>query len=107
MIFGFNAAEVFDIAIAIEENGKKFYDQAKALIDDSGVKQLFEELALQEVQHKEKFKSLKADLPKEASTPTTWDPDNKLSDCSRPANWFSSRARLASNRSSICSAWLL
>jgi rubrerythrin len=80
MIFGFNAAEVFDIAIAIEENGKKFYEQAQGLVDDLVVKKLFAELAIQEVEHKKKFESLKAQLPAEASTPTTWDPDNKLSD---------------------------
>jgi rubrerythrin len=80
MIFGFNAAEVFEIAIAIEENGKRFYEQAQGLVDDLAVKKLFAELAIQEVEHKKKFESLKAQLPAEASTPTTWDPDNKLSD---------------------------
>ena len=80
MMFGFNAAEVFEIAIAIEENGKKFYEQAQGLVDDLAVKKLFAELAVQEVEHKKKFESLKAQLPAEASTPTTWDPDNKLSD---------------------------
>jgi rubrerythrin len=80
MIFGFNASEVFEIAIAIEENGKRFYEEAQGLVDDVAVKKLFEELALQEVEHKKKFESLKAQLPGEATTPTTWDPDNKLSD---------------------------
>jgi rubrerythrin len=80
MIFGFNAAEVFDVAIAIEENGKNFYEQSQALINDPDVKKLFAELALQEVEHKKKFQTLQAGLPAEASTPTTWDPDNKLSD---------------------------
>ncbi len=35
MIFGFNAAEVFQIAIEIEENGKSFYEKAQAKIDDA------------------------------------------------------------------------
>ena len=80
MIFGFNAAEVFDIAIAIEENGRIFYEQSQALVDDPGVRKLFVDLASQEVEHKKKFEALKAGLPSDASTPTTWDPDNKLSD---------------------------
>ena len=41
MSFLFNADELFEIAIDIEENGKKFYDQAAAKSDDARVKDLF------------------------------------------------------------------
>ena len=78
MSYNFNAAEVFDVAIQIEENGKKFYEESIKIIDDAGVKKLFVELAGQEVEHKKKFESMKAKLPSEASTPTVWDPDNEI-----------------------------
>lgn len=78
MIFNFNAAEVFKIAIEIEENGKRFYEGALELVEDSGVKKLFEELAREEVGHKQKFESLCAQLSPDAATPVVWDPDNNL-----------------------------
>ena len=77
MIFNFNAAEVFKIAVEIEENGKNFYEQSLACIDDAEVKKLFEELAREEVEHKRKFQSILAELPKEATAPTVFDPENK------------------------------
>jgi rubrerythrin len=78
MIFCFNAAEVFDIAIKIEENGKRFYDQSRAIIDDPEVKKLFEELAREEVQHKEKFQALRSHLPVDAGSCTVFDPNHEL-----------------------------
>lgn len=77
MIFNFNAAEVFKIAVQIEENGKKFYEQSLSCIEDAGVKKLFEELAREEVEHKKKFQSILAELPKEATAPTVFDPENQ------------------------------
>lgn len=77
MIFNFNAADVFQVAVQIEENGKKFYEQSLTCIDDPEVKKLFEELAREEMEHKKKFESLLAELPKEAATPTVFDPENK------------------------------
>ncbi len=79
MTFHFNALEVFEIAIEIEENGRSFYERSQSLFGDSEVKELFSELAQQEMEHKTRFEMLKADLPPEAATPTVWDPDNDLS----------------------------
>lgn len=78
MIFNFNAAEVFKIAVEIEENGKKFYETALKVIDDVGVKKLFQELAAQEVEHKKKFQSLSSQLTPDVASPIVWDPDNDL-----------------------------
>lgn len=78
MSFNFNAVEVFKIAVKIEENGKKFYDRGLKIVDEPGVRKLFEELAAQEVEHKKKFESLLAQLPAQAGAPTVWDPDNDL-----------------------------
>jgi rubrerythrin len=78
MIFDFNAAEVFQIAIEIEENGKAFYEKAQSVIQDPEVSKLFVDLANEEVQHKKKFESLKAQLPQEASKSTLSDLQNEL-----------------------------
>ncbi|MEJ5349804.1 MAG: ferritin family protein [Desulfosoma sp.] len=78
MIFGFNAAEVFQIAVEIEENGKTFYEKALAKIEDPEVQAIFKDLAQQEVEHKKKFLELKAQLPPQASEPTVYDPNNEV-----------------------------
>jgi rubrerythrin len=77
MMFNFNAAEVFQMAINIEENGKRFYDKALEIVDDQAVKELFADLGLQEVDHKKRFETLKSLLPPEARKSTVWDPDNE------------------------------
>ncbi len=78
MLFGFNAAEVFDIAIRIEENGKSFYTKAADRVDNPEVKALFQQLAREEETHKAKFLELKAMLPPQAKEPTVPDMGNEL-----------------------------
>lgn len=78
MIYPFNAAEVFKIALEIEENGREFYEEAQKIVDAPEVKQLFSWLAQAEVSHKNYFSELLAALPKGTATPTVWDPDNEL-----------------------------
>lgn len=78
MGYNFNAAEVFNIAIKIEENGKKFYEESQKSIDNPEVKKLFNELAQQEIDHKHRFESLMAQLPADSSLATVWDPENEL-----------------------------
>ncbi|MEM5787193.1 MAG: ferritin family protein [Syntrophobacteraceae bacterium] len=78
MSYDFNAAEVYKIAITIEENGKRFYEESQKSIDVPEVKQLFAELAQQEVDHKHRFESLMAQIPPASSAPTVWDPENEL-----------------------------
>ncbi|SFM86677.1 ferritin-like domain-containing protein [Thermodesulforhabdus norvegica] len=78
MIFGFNAEEVFDIAIAIEENGKRFYDEACRIVDDEAVRTLFRELAQEEVKHKERFIELKNQIPEDVKGQTVYDPDHEI-----------------------------
>jgi rubrerythrin len=80
MIFGFNADEVFQVAIEIEENGKIFYDKALEMVDDPQVRNVFKDLALQETEHKRKFQELKQSLPSDASSGTVQDPDHQLAD---------------------------
>ncbi len=77
MSYKFNAAEVFKVAIEIEENGKRFYEKAQQVIDDPAVKTLFADLASQEIEHKKKFEALKAQLPAGSTASTVWDPENE------------------------------
>jgi rubrerythrin len=77
-MFNFNAAEVFDIAIKIEENGKHFYDRSREIIKDPEVIKLFEELAREEVNHRETFKTLKGQLPSSAASGAVFDPNHEL-----------------------------
>ncbi len=78
MSYGFNAGEVFKIAIQIEENGRKFYEESQKNIRSAEVRALFADLALQETEHKRKFEVLRAQLPPESTTRTVWDPENEL-----------------------------
>src|SRR5208337_4845724 len=55
MGYGFNAGEVFKVAIQIEENGRKFYEESQKIIEGAQIKALFAELAQQEIEHKKKF----------------------------------------------------
>lgn len=78
MSYGFNAAEVFRIAVQIEENGRRFYEEGQKIVKEPAIRALFQELAIQEVEHKKRFETLMAQLPADASSPTVWDPDNDM-----------------------------
>jgi rubrerythrin len=78
MGYGFNAGEVFKVAIQIEENGRKFYEESQKNIESAEIRALFVDLALQEIEHKRKFETLLDQLPPESTTPTVWDPQNEI-----------------------------
>jgi len=78
VIYGFNANEIFQIAIEIEGNGKRFYEKAMDLVDDADVKELLASLAQEEAEHLKRFTELKARLPKAATEDTIWDPENEM-----------------------------
>jgi len=78
VIYGFNANEIFQIAIEIEGNGKFFYEKAMEIIDDPDVKELLAFLAQEEAEHLKKFTELKAQLPKTATEDTIWDPEHEM-----------------------------
>ena len=54
----FNASEIYQFAIRIEENGEKFYRQMVKKLDEPKVKELFTLLADDEVVHKKTFKEM-------------------------------------------------
>ncbi len=78
MSYNFNAGEVFKMAVRIEENGQKFYEESQKNIKSADVKALFADLALQETEHKKKFEAIQAQFPTESTSPTVWDPEHEL-----------------------------
>jgi rubrerythrin len=78
MLYCFNAAEVFQVAMEIKENGRAFYEKAQEMIQDPEVRKLFADLAREEVEHKNKIGSLKARLPSDFKSPIVADPENEL-----------------------------
>jgi rubrerythrin len=75
MIYPFNAVEAFKIAVTIEENGLRFYQQAAKKFAPSPVADLFQHLAQEEVNHKATFSEILNELPKEQ--PSVFDPNNE------------------------------
>ncbi|MDR1487996.1 MAG: ferritin family protein [Deltaproteobacteria bacterium] len=75
MIYPFNAREAFKIAVAIEENGLKFYQQAAKKFAPSPISALFENLAQEEVKHKQLFSEHLAGIPEQQSS--AYDPNNE------------------------------
>ena len=78
MIYGFNAGEVFKIAIDIEENGRLFYSKALTKADHPLVAEIFEDLGQEEIKHKQRFTELMNELPDATTGNTVWDPDNEM-----------------------------
>ncbi|MCK4357180.1 MAG: ferritin family protein [Candidatus Cloacimonetes bacterium] len=54
----FNASEIYQFAIRIEENGERFYRLMVEKLDEPKVKELFTLLADDEVVHKKRFKEM-------------------------------------------------
>lgn len=54
----FNANEILQFAVRIEENGEKFYRYAARITKDDDTKKIFEYLADEENTHKKKFEDL-------------------------------------------------
>lgn len=77
-MFGFNANEIFSIAVKIEENGQAFYHEIAKSTEDSDIKKLFEKLEREELDHKNRFLCLKSSLPDSALQETIWDPHNEI-----------------------------
>ena len=72
----FNAAEIFEMAIAIERKGRTFYLNASKSFDEPGIKSLLKGLAEMEKEHEEVFLSLKEKLIPDEGYVQGYDPDN-------------------------------
>lgn len=76
--YNFNAAEVFDMAVRIEENGAAFYRKAAELQDDENDKAFLLTLAKMEDRHKISFEELKKELSGDETAQTVFDPNDEL-----------------------------
>lgn len=74
MGYAFNANEMLDLAVRIEENGGRFYRKAAQLQADSENRALLEQLAAMEDHHKASFEAMKNDLSEAATMAATFDP---------------------------------
>lgn len=79
MAVQFNADEVFEIAMDIEENGEAFYDAATAKAKSADAKAVFERLREAEERHYATFKALREQLPRDAAVAAVHDPDGQVS----------------------------
>ncbi|MDR1298527.1 MAG: ferritin family protein [Deltaproteobacteria bacterium] len=77
MIYPFNATEAFKIAVGLEENGLRFYQEAAKKFSGP-VADLFKSLAQEEAIHKATFAKFLEAVPREQ--PTVYDPDNETDD---------------------------
>ncbi|MDR0548869.1 MAG: ferritin family protein [Deltaproteobacteria bacterium] len=75
MIYPFNAAEAFKMAISIEENGLEFYQKAAEIVGAGPIGDLFRTLAEEEKHHKSTFTDFLASVKDQG--PTVFDPDNE------------------------------
>lgn len=68
----FNVNDVFKFAVRIEEDGELFYHKAALITDDEGVRNLFNNLADEEIRHKrifsEMLEKIEPSRPKETYT---------------------------------------
>lgn len=73
----FNANEIFEIAVKIEQNGAMFYRNAAEQVEEENHKEFLLELARMEDEHEATFADMQKELQDEEKTPTTFDPDDE------------------------------
>ena len=74
MAYDFNADEMFEVAIRIEENGGRFYRKAAALQSDRKNKEILEKLASMEDHHRLTFEMMRTQISESEKTATVFDP---------------------------------
>jgi rubrerythrin len=79
MVIGFNADEVFEMAIRIEENGAAFYRKAAGLQSDAENREFLEKLAAMEDGHKATFIEIRKTLTDKDKSGKVFDPQDELS----------------------------
>jgi rubrerythrin len=73
----FNANDIFEMAIKIEENGALFYRNAAEKVDGQENKQFLLDLAAMEDGHATTFAAMQKDLKGKETAPTSFDPENE------------------------------
>jgi rubrerythrin len=77
MSFVFNADEIFEMALRIEQNGEIFYKDSAARITDTEAIRLLLKLADMEAEHQRTFSAMKAALSAADRRSMTFDPNNE------------------------------
>ncbi len=77
MSFVFNADEIFEMALRIEQNGEKFYRDSAARVTDPEAIQLLLKLADMEVEHQRTFSGMRTALSAADKKAMTFDPNNE------------------------------
>ena len=75
----FNATEVFEMAIRIEENGAAFYRKAATIKKSQVDREFFETLARVEDRHKRSFKIMQKDISELEKKQAIFDTEDELS----------------------------
>lgn len=73
----FNADEILEIAVTIEQNGQAFYGRAAEIVKDEEVKKLLLDLVAWEASHEKVFKEMRDRLATEKPGLTRFDPDGE------------------------------
>ena len=79
MAYDFNAAEAFEMAIQIEQNGAAFYRKAASLQNNDEDKKFLETIAKMEDRHQAGFEEMKTALSDMEQKQTVFDPKDELS----------------------------
>ena len=79
MSYDFNANEIFEMAIRIEENGARFYRKAAEFQSNEENRTVLEKLATMEDHHKLTFDKMRQRLFAAEKTVTVFDPNNESS----------------------------
>ncbi len=77
MTSDFNASDIFDIAIQIEQNGAEFYKTAADKAASGDHKDFLLELAAMEEDHEKTFAALKKELSENDMLPAVFDPEDE------------------------------
>ena len=73
-----NAFEIFEIAMQIEQNGSRFYNNAAEIFDDPEIRRMFFRLAEWEIKHEQIFSSMRKQLSELNQEPGAFKPEQKL-----------------------------
>jgi len=77
MTYEFNAKELLEMAIRIEENGAQFYRKAAEFQSNDENRAVLEKLAAMEDTHKAIFEKMRRELSAAEKTATVFDPNNE------------------------------
>ena len=79
MAYDFNADEMFQMAIKIEENGARFYRRAAELQSDPSNREMLKKLEAMEKNHKNTFEKMRSRITDAERKPTVFDPADETS----------------------------